>query len=96
MTDFRPTCVVWGPRTKRTVPVSEAIKDESQAGDYGFVVANSAERFWAASATECRPAGHTVCTRLLSKLAAHTLCIYLNRVLGNPNWLQIKALAFPN
>ena len=37
-----------------------------------------------------------LCTRLLTKLAAHTLCIYLNRLLGNPEWLQIKALAFPN
>lgn len=41
---------------------------------------------------------HTVwglCTRLLSKLTAHTLSIYLNRLLGNPAFLQIKALAFP-
>jgi hypothetical protein len=37
-----------------------------------------------------------LCTRLQTKLAAHTLCIYLNRLLGNPDWLQIKALAFPN
>jgi Transposase DDE domain len=37
-----------------------------------------------------------LCTRLMTKLAAHTLSIYLNRLLGNPNWLQIKALAFPN
>ena len=36
-----------------------------------------------------------LCTRLLTKLAAHTLCIYLNRLLGNPNFLQIKGLAFP-
>ena len=36
-----------------------------------------------------------LCTRLLTKLAAHTLCIYLNRLLGNPGWLQIKSLAFP-
>lgn len=36
-----------------------------------------------------------LCTRLLTKLTAHTLCIYLNRLLGNPDWLQIKALAFP-
>jgi hypothetical protein len=36
-----------------------------------------------------------LCTRLLTKLAAHTLCIYLNRLLANPNFLQIKALAFP-
>lgn len=33
---------------------------------------------------------------LLTKLTAHTLCIYLNRLLGNPDFLQIKALAFPN
>ena len=36
-----------------------------------------------------------LCARLYTKLAAHTLCIYLNRLLGNPDWLQIKALAFP-
>jgi hypothetical protein len=34
-------------------------------------------------------------TRLLTKLAAHTLCIYLNRLLGNVDCLQIKQLAFP-
>ncbi|MBZ0315642.1 MAG: IS982 family transposase [Anaerolineae bacterium] len=36
-----------------------------------------------------------LCTRLLTKLTAHTLCIYLNRLLGKPDILQIKALAFP-
>ncbi len=36
-----------------------------------------------------------LCTRLFTKLTAHTLCIYLNRLLGNPDWLQVKALAFP-
>lgn len=36
-----------------------------------------------------------LCARLYTKLAAHTLCIYLNRILGNPDWLRIKALAFP-
>jgi hypothetical protein len=36
-----------------------------------------------------------LCARLYTKLAAHTLCIYLNRLLGNPDWLRIKALAFP-
>jgi hypothetical protein len=36
-----------------------------------------------------------LCTRLLTKLTAHTLSIYLNRLLGKPNPLQIKALAFP-
>lgn len=34
--------------------------------------------------------------RIASKLTAHTLCIYINRLLGNPEPLQIKALAFPN
>ncbi|GAC1648491.1 MAG: IS982 family transposase [Herpetosiphon sp.] len=36
-----------------------------------------------------------LCTRLYTKLAAHTLCIYLNRLLGSVEALQIKALAFP-
>jgi hypothetical protein len=31
-----------------------------------------------------------------TKLTAHTLCFYLNRLLGKPDFLQIKALAFPN
>jgi hypothetical protein len=37
-----------------------------------------------------------LCARLHTKLAAHTLCIYLNRVLGNADFLHLKALAFPN
>ncbi len=36
-----------------------------------------------------------LCTRLYSKLTAHTLCIYINRLIGKPDVLQIKALAFP-
>jgi hypothetical protein len=32
---------------------------------------------------------------LYTKLTAHTLCIYLNRLLGKPDFLQIKTLAFP-
>ncbi len=36
-----------------------------------------------------------LCTRLLTKLTVHTLCIYLNRPLGRENFLQIQALAFP-
>ncbi len=35
-----------------------------------------------------------LCARLYTTLAAHTLCVYLNRQLGNPEWLQIKGLAF--
>ncbi len=37
-----------------------------------------------------------LCARLHTKLAAHTLCLYLNRLLGKADFLQIKALAFPN
>ena len=37
-----------------------------------------------------------LCARLYTKLTAHTLCIYINRLLGRPDFLQIKALAFPN
>jgi len=37
-----------------------------------------------------------LCARLHTKLAAHTLCLYLNRLLGKTDFLQIKALAFPN
>lgn len=37
-----------------------------------------------------------LCTRLYTKLTAHTLCIYINRLLAKPDFLQIKALAFPN
>ena len=36
-----------------------------------------------------------LCTRLYTKLTAHTLCLYLNRMLGNVDFLQIKQLAFP-
>lgn len=36
-----------------------------------------------------------LCTRLYSKLTAHTLCLYLNRLLGKSDFLQIKSLAFP-
>jgi hypothetical protein len=34
--------------------------------------------------------------RLYTKLTAHTLCIYINRLLGKPDFLQIKSLAFPH
>ena len=37
-----------------------------------------------------------LCTRLYSKLTAHTLCVFINRLFGKPEYLQIKALAFPN
>ena len=34
--------------------------------------------------------------RLYSKLTAHTLAVYLNRLLGQPDYLHLKGLAFPN
>lgn len=34
--------------------------------------------------------------RLYSKLAAHTMCIYINRLMNKENFLQIKNLAFSN
>jgi hypothetical protein len=37
-----------------------------------------------------------LCTRIYAKLTAHTLCIYINRLLGKADFLQIKSLAFPN
>lgn len=54
-----------------------------QLAEQFHVETNHAHTFWG------------LCTRLVGKLTAHTLCIYLNRLLGNPQWLQIKALAFP-
>ena len=36
-----------------------------------------------------------LCTRLYAKLTAHTLCIYINRLIGKPHFLQIKSLAYP-
>ncbi len=39
---------------------------------------------------------HGRCARLHTKLAAHTLSIYLNRLVRHADWLQLKALAFPN
>ena len=37
-----------------------------------------------------------LCARLYTKLTAHTLCIYINRLMGVQDYLQIKKLAFPN
>ncbi len=54
-----------------------------QLAEQFHIEINHAHTFWG------------LCTRLYAKLAAHTLCIYLNRLLGNPDFLHIKALAFP-
>ena len=55
-----------------------------QLSEQFSIEVNHAHTFWG------------LCTRLVAKLTAHTLCIYLNRLLGKPEFLQIKALAFPN
>ena len=55
-----------------------------QLSEQFSIEVNHAHTFWG------------LCTRLVSKLTAHTLCIYLNRLLGKPEFMQIKALAFPN
>lgn len=55
----------------------------SQLSGQFNIETNHAHTFWG------------LCTRLYAKLTAHTLCIYINRLLGQPNFLQIKSLAFP-
>jgi hypothetical protein len=54
-----------------------------QLSDQFAIEKNYAHTFWG------------LCTRLIGKLTAHTLCIYINRLLGKADFLQIKALAFP-
>ena len=65
----------------RVRQIIETVND--QLTEQFNIKTNHAHTFWG------------LCTRLYSKLTAHTLCIYLNRLLGKPNFLQIKALAFP-
>ncbi|MFO7664836.1 MAG: IS982 family transposase [Chloroflexota bacterium] len=56
----------------------------SQLSEQFNIQRNHAHTFWGLTA------------RLHAKLTAHTLCVYLNRLLDKPMFLQIKALAFPN
>lgn len=39
---------------------------------------------------------HGFCARVLAKLTAHTISVYLNRLFGEVEFLHIKQLAFPN
>ena len=84
------------PRINQKQQIPEALKHLHNAirqlietvnsqfsGQFG-IENNYAHTFWG------------LCTRLYSKLTAHTLSIYINRLLGKPDFLQIKALAFPN
>ena len=72
-------------RARRTINAVRQIIEtvNGQLTEQFNIETNHAHTFWG------------LCTRLYTKLAAHTLCIYLNRLLGNPNFLQIKSLAFP-
>ncbi len=54
-----------------------------QLSEQFHIKKNHAHSFWG------------LCTRLYSKLTAHTLCIYLNRLFKKESFLQIKELAFP-
>ncbi len=56
----------------------------SQLDQQFTIETNHAHSFWGLTA------------RLLTKLTAHTLCLWLNRLLGNFDFLCIKRLAFPN
>jgi hypothetical protein len=62
--------------------IIETVND--QLSEQLHVEDNHAKTFWGLGA------------RLYSKLTAHTLCVYLNRLLGRPDCLQIKGLAFAN
>lgn len=55
----------------------------SQLAEQFHVEVNHAQSFWGLTA------------RLYTKVTAHVLCVYLNRLVGNPDVLHIKALAFP-
>jgi hypothetical protein len=56
----------------------------SQLAEQFGVEVNHAQGFWGLTA------------RLITKLTAHTVSVYLNRLLGVPDVLHIKALAFPS
>jgi Transposase DDE domain len=62
--------------------IIETVND--QLSEQLHLETNHAKTFWG------------LCARLYSKLTAHTLCVYLNRRLGRPDYLQIKGLAFAN
>jgi hypothetical protein len=74
------------PETKRLInSVRQIIETvNGQLTEQFHIETNHAYTFWG------------LCTRLFAKLTAHTLCVYINRLWGKPDFLQIKALAFPN
>ena len=74
------------PATRRLFNAARQIIEtvNGQLSEQFHIEKNHAHTFWG------------LCARLYSKLTAHTLCIFINRLLGKPNFLQIKTLAFPN
>lgn len=73
------------PATRRLVNGARQIIETvtSQLAEQFHIEVNHAQSFGGLTA------------RLLTKLTAHTLCLYLNRLLGKPDVLHIKELAFP-
>ena len=62
-------------------PLIETVN--KQLADQFHIERNRAHSFWG------------LATRLYTKLTAHTLLVYLNRLLGKHDLLSIKALAYP-
>ena len=73
------------PEVKRLINTARQLVEtvNGQLTQQFNIETNHAHTFWG------------LCTRLYTKIAAHTLCIYINRTLGKPDFLQIKSLAFP-
>ncbi len=73
------------PQVRRLINQTRQIIEtvNGQLTEQFQIETNHAQSFWG------------LCARLYTKLTAHMLCICLNRLLGNPEWLHIKQLAFP-
>lgn len=78
---LEPVSPAWRHLHNAVRQIIETVND--QLAEQFHVEINHAHTFWG------------LCTRLYTKLTAHTLCIYLNRLLGNADFLHLKALAFP-
>lgn len=88
-------CLMTVPRTNQKLQLPPAVAEclnrlrqiietvNGQLVDQLNFQTNHAHTFWG------------LCTRLYTKLTAHTLCIYINRLLGKADFLHIKELAFP-
>ncbi len=74
------------PEVRRALNADRQVAEtvNSQLAGQFRIETNHALSFWG------------LCARLYTKLTAHTLSIHLNRLLGNPDVLRIKALAFPH